>query len=111
MSQEPTPFTRADAERHGAFVDDGDPIAECYVNGERCWTFAPTYAEADRERQFIEHAAKELGLCWSCSQPDDGWENRRNCERCWLMWHAEVGGLGPRDCPPFPGSNGRTEAL
>lgn len=81
-------------------------VADCEVGGERCFSFAPTSSREALEQRFIEHAADELGICWACSHSTallgEEWPNRRNCERCWLMYHAEVEHLWPRDCPPFP---------
>jgi hypothetical protein len=111
------PFTFTDAESAGHHLDvsDGNAkridashqwIADCVNDaGERCWSFA-IYSDIEAgKRDFIEHAAREAGVCWACSQPESDRPNRESCRRCWLMHHSEVHHLFPRDCPPFPGDD------
>lgn len=98
-------FAQAEA-RHGRlalFYDDKDGLlADCEVDGERCFSFALALSLDSLHQQFIEHAAEALGICWACSQPVDGWTNRQDCRRCWLMWNAHNGVL-PRDAGQWPG--------
>lgn len=109
-------FTTADAEAAGHILqvldlDSGraDATSHRYLpqcetpDGERCWTFAITHSGEDIRRSYLEHAAEAVGVCWACSQPEADWPNREQCRRCWVMYHAKVHRLWPRDCPPFPG--------
>ena len=98
-------FTVQDAENKGHVLDvhehDGNLIGDCVRNGERCWSFAITTNRDALERDYIEHAARERGVCWACSQPEQDWPNRTKCRRCWTM--SQPG--WPRDHAPFPGDH------
>lgn len=107
---EPRRFTIDDAEAAGHYLHvwgpdpDGRLVGDCMnADGERCWSFSLTTHRSSLDSDFVQHAAREAGVCWECSQPEAGWPNRERCRRCWLMYHSEVHHLWPRDCPPFPG--------
>lgn len=102
----PIRFSFSDAEHAGHYfvpIEEGPIyVADCVSEeGERCWSFAPTGTRSGAIQSFLEHAAEEAGVCWACSQPDDG-TNVEDCRRCWLMSYARAG-VPPSRAPEWPG--------
>lgn len=110
----PVRFTFTDAvRRHGHLevaefqrMEDAYPsfLGTCVLaDGEFCHTFADYAHRPSLEERWVEHAAGVLGICWACSQPEEGRPNRDDCDRCWLMRCADQG-IWPRDAPERPGA-------
>lgn len=89
---------------HVHHMGNGVFLPECETpEGERCFTFATTGDVQGAHHRWLEHAAEAAGVCWACCEPEDGWPNREECHRCWLMWNSQQG-IMPRDAPPWPGA-------
>lgn len=80
-------------------------LGECTTgpDGSRCWTFAPTMTMESTGRQFLQHAAERLGICWRCSQPAAPGDrpNGDDCPSCWYLRQVDED-VPIRDWVEFP---------